>query len=54
MPWYGIVMIVLTAISALSVVSSVGKPRAPVTSTLAVFTLISSALWIWGTVALAN
>lgn len=54
MPWYGYTMIGLHIFGAAASVLLIDKPREPITPAVALATLVTAALMIWGTVSLAN
>jgi predicted phosphoribosyltransferase len=54
MVWYAWVMVVLFALNAVLTILMIGKPRQPVTPSLAVGAVVASALYIWAIVSLAT
>ena len=54
MTWYAWVMIVMVALSVMSRVAIIGRPRDPLTPEDVIVSMIANGLLIWGIVELAT
>lgn len=54
MTWFGWLLIVMWTLSALASVAAVGKPRKPVTASLANYSVLTAAVLILGALAIGT